>query len=182
MGSSQGPGGRAGVPRAPHGRLILVCGIPGSGKTTIGNAVGAKLKGCVHVETDAIRAMVGSAEFSSSESRFVYSAATAVAEEALGHGYDVLLDATFPREEFRREAISRLANLSESWLVVWVRCDPMLAYQRNSQRTQKVPLESFMRLCRSFEPPQGALVVDSQAMAPGAAAEKILAAIGEDQG
>jgi predicted kinase len=175
--------GEAGPPsrKAPRGRLILLCGIPGSGKTTIGNAVGARLERCVHVETDAIRAMVGKAEYSSGESRFVYAAAASVGEEALGHRYDVVLDATFPREEFRREALSRLAKLSTGWLVVWVWCDPLVAYQRNSQRAQKVPLESFMRMWRSFEPPQGALVIDSQAMDPDAAAEKILATMGEGE-
>jgi len=42
-----------------------LCGIPGSGKTTIGRAVGVRLERCVHVETDAIRAMLGRAEYSS---------------------------------------------------------------------------------------------------------------------
>ena len=168
--------------KARRGRLILLCGIPGSGKTTIGRAVGAELRKCVHVETDAIRAMVGKAEYSAGESKFVYDAATSVAEEALGQNYDVILDATFPREEFRREALSRLARLFDGWLVVWVWCDPHVAYKRNSERSQKVPLESFMRLWRSFEPPRGALVIDSQATAPEEAAEKILAAIGGEEG
>jgi predicted kinase len=168
--------------RKTRGRLILLCGIPGSGKTTVGRALGTRLERCVHVETDAIRAMLGRAEYTSGESKFVYDAATSVAEEALRNRYDVILDATFPREEFRREALSRLAKLFEGWLVVWVWCDPMLAYQRNSQRAEKVPLESFMRLWRSFEPPRGALVIDSQATAPDDAASKILAAIGWDEG
>ena len=166
--------------RRAAGCLILLCGIPGSGKTTIGRAVGTRLQRCVHVETDAIRAMLGKAEYTSGESKFVYEAATSVAEDALRHRYDVILDATFPREEFRREALSRLARLFEGWLVVWVRCDPNVAYQRNSQRKDKVPLEVFTRLRRDFEPPRGALVIDSQAMAPDEAAAKICAAIGAD--
>jgi predicted kinase len=170
------------VPKARRGRLVLICGIPGSGKTTIGNIIASRLERCVHVETDAIRAMVGTADYSWTESRFVYSGAVSVSEEALGHNYDVVLDATFPREEFRREALSRLAELSPGPLVVWVKCDPLVAYQRNSRRVEKVPLESFTRICRSFEPPRGALVVDSQAMAPGVAAEKILALVADGEG
>jgi len=166
------------VRKARGGRLILLCGIPGSGKTTVGRALRARLERCVHVETDAIRGMVGAAEYTSGESKFVYEAATSVAEEALRQGYDVILDATFPREEFRRAALSRLARLFEGWLVVWVRCDPMVAYKRNSERTEKVPLDSFVRLWRSFEPPRGALVVDTQATTPDEAALKILASIG----
>ena len=170
------------MPKARHGRLILLCGIPGSGKTTIGKATGARLSRHVHVQTDAIRAMVGTAEYTPGESKFVYAAVTSVAEEALSHGYDVVLDATFPREEFRRAALSRLDELFERSLVVWVWCDPMVAYQRNSQRAEKVPFESFMRLWRSFEPPSGALVIDSIALSPDQAAEKILAAIGVGEG
>jgi predicted kinase len=162
------------VPSAHHGRLILLCGIPGSGKTTIGKEVAARLERCVHVQTDAIRAMLARADYSSLESRFVYEAATSVAKDALRQGYDVVLDATFPREEFRREAISRLRGDAEASVVVWVWCDPTLAYKRNSQRAERVPLESFLRLWRGFEPPGGALRIDSEAIAPGEAAEKIL--------
>jgi predicted kinase len=163
------------------GRLVLLCGIPGSGKTTVGRAVGARLERCVHIQTDAIRGMLGKAEYTSDESRFVYEAATSVAEEALRHRYDVILDAPFPREEFRRAALSRLATLFEGWLVVWVRCDPIVAYKRNSERAEKVPLESFTRLWRSFEPPRGALLIDSQATAPDEAALKILASMGRGE-
>lgn len=163
------------------GRLVILCGIPGAGKTTIAKALGARLGRCVHVETDAIRAMLGNVEYTSGESRFVYDAATSVAEAALRNRYDAILVATFPREEFRRMALSRLEKLFEGWLVVWAWCDPKVAYQRNSQRAERVPLESFMRLWRSFEPPRGALVIDSQAMSPEGAAAKILAAIGGNE-
>ena len=157
--------------------MILLCGIPGSGKTTIGRAVREKLPKSMQVETDSIRAMIASPDYSAAESRFVYATAMSVAEEALGQGYDVVLDATFPREEYRREALTRLERACEERLVVWVKCDPGVAYQRNSKRDQKVPVESFMRLWRSFETPQGALVVDSQANKPEEAAAKILVAL-----
>lgn len=165
-----------------NGRLILLCGIPGSGKSTIGRELGMRLRRCVHVQTDAIRAMLAEPEYSSRESRFVYEAAASVAEDALRNRYDVILDATFPREEFRREAISRLHAFSQAWLLVWVSCDPMLAYQRNSERAQKVPLESFMRLWRSFQPPRAALRIDSQVTAPARAADKILVELAELEG
>ena len=124
--------------------------------------------------------MLWRAEYTALESKFVYDAATSVAGEALRRRYDVILDATFPRDEFRRAALSRLAKLSEGWLLVWVWCDPVVAYQRNAERKEKVPLESFMRLWRSFEPPPGALVIESQATGPGEAAAKILASMGRE--
>lgn len=94
----------------------------------------------------------------------------------------MVLVATFAKEEIRREAITKLGNLCEESLVVWVWCDPLLAYQRNSQRNPRVSRETFMKLWRSFEPPKYALVIDSRGTSPEEAAGKILAAIGEKAG
>lgn len=158
--------------------MFLLCGIPGSGKTTIALAIGARLERCVHIETDVVRGMIAKPEYASSESRFVYRSAMSVAEQSLKSLYDVVLVATFSKEEFRREAISKLGHLSEAWIIVWAWCDPVLAFERNSKRNPRVPRESFMRIWRTFEPPADALVIDSRSTSPDEAAEKILAAIG----
>lgn len=168
------------MPTARRGRLILLCGIQGSGKTTIALAIGAKLEKCVHIETDVVRGMIAKPQYATGESRFVYRAAFAMAAEALRNRYDVVLVATFPREETRREAISKLGGLCEAWLMVWAWCDPSLAFVRYSQRNPMVRREDFMRLSRTFEPPKDALVVDSRGTSPEDAARKILAAIGEN--
>jgi predicted kinase len=163
-----------------RGRLILLCGIPGSGKTSIALAMGARLGKCVHIETDVVRGMIAKPLYASGESRLVYRAAVAVAEQALRQKYDVVLVATFARDDFRREAVSKLANLCEAWLMVWVWCDPLLAYERNHEKNPKVLRENFMKLWRTFDPPRDALVIDSRGTSPEEAARKILAAIGED--
>ena len=167
--------------RTPRrGRLIILCGIAGSGKTSIALAIGERLERCVHIETDVVRGMVANPPYASGESRFVYRAAISVSEQALRNRFDVVLVATFAKEELRREAISKLGEFCESWLVVWVWCDPNLAFQRTSQRNPRVSLESFMRTSRTFEPPRDALVIDSRPTSPEAAATKILKTIGED--
>ncbi len=167
---------------ARRGRLIILCGIAGSGKTSIALAIGAMLERCVHIETDVVRGMVAKPPYASGESRFVYRAAISVAEQALRHRFDVVLVATFAKEEFRREAINKLGGLCESRLIVWAWCDPLLAFQRNSKTNPRVSRESFMRLSRAFEPPRDALVIDSRATSPEEAAKKILTAIGENVG
>ena len=116
---------------------------------------------------------------SSGESRFVYHTAISIAEQALKHRFDAILVATFAREEFRREAISKLGDLCESWLTVWAWCDPLLAFERNSRRNPRISRESFMKLSRAFEPPKDALVIDSRSSSPEEAAKKILIALGE---
>ena len=167
---------------ARHGRLIMLCGIAGSGKTSIALAIGARLERCVHIETDVVRGMVAKPPYASGESRFVYRAAIAVAEQALRNRFDVVLVATFAKEEIRREAILKLGELCESRLAVWVWCDPVVAFQRNSQRNPRVSRESFMRLASTFEPPRDALVIDSRATSPEDAAKKILTIVGENLG
>lgn len=167
---------------ARRGRLIILCGIAGSGKTSIALAIGAMLERCVHIETDVVRGMVAKPPYASGESRFVYRAAISMAEQALRHRFDVVLVATFAKEELRREAINKLGELCESSLMVWAWCDPLLAFQRNSKRNPRVSRESFMRLSRAFEPPRDALVIDSRATSPEEAAKKILVAIGENVG
>jgi predicted kinase len=179
---SQGGKSRAAPPSSRRGRLILLCGIAGSGKTSIALAIGARLERCVHIETDVIRGMVAKPPYASGESRFVYRGAIAVAEQALRHRFDVVLVATFAKEEFRREATTKLAKLCESQLVVWAWCDPVLAFQRNAQKNPRISRESFMRLWSSFEPPRDALVIDSRATSPEEAAKRILATMGENFG
>jgi len=170
------------VPTARARRLILLCGIPGSGKTTIALAIGARLEKCVHIETDVVRGMIARPQYASAESRFVYRVAASVAAEALRNRYDVVLVATFGKEEFRREVISKLGDLCDAWLMVWAWCDPLLAYRRYSQRNPTVSRESFMKLWSGFDPPKDALVIDSRGTSPEEAARKILAAIGEKAG
>lgn len=155
----------------------MLCGLAGSGKTTIALAIAARLQRCVHIETDAIRAMVAKPEYASSESRFVYQAAISMAEQALKNRFDVLLVATFPTEDSRREAISSLADFCDAWLFVWAWCDPQLAYRRSSEANPRISRENFMRVARTFNPPKDALVIDSRATAPEEAATKILAAL-----
>ena len=157
----------------------MLCGIPGSGKTTIALEIGSRLPRCVHIETDVVRGMIAKPEYASTESRFVYRAAISVAEQALKSRYDVVLVATFPKEEFRREATTRLGSLTDGWLMVWAWCDPLLAYSRNHQRNPRVSRESFMKLWRDYEPPRDALVIDTRATPPDEAARKILTAIGD---
>jgi predicted kinase len=163
-----------------QGRLIIFCGIPGSGKTTIAKIVAERLGSVVHIQTDAIRSMISKPRYSRTELRFAYRSVTAVAREALKNEYDVILDGTFLKEEFRDEALHRLAGLYRSALLVHVACDFSVAYERNVARREIVPKESFVRLYSRFERPRHALRIDSEKTSPELAAQAILLQIGSD--
>jgi hypothetical protein len=158
-------------------RLVLFCGIPGSGKTTVATILSARLPHSVFVQTDRIRAMVAMPRYTSLESKFVYSSLTAVGLESLNSGYDTILEGTFPREEFRREALTALSPSAQKALVVHVFCEPELAFGRNAGRQEVVPWESFLRIYTQFEEPLGALHIDTASVSPELAVEKIVAAL-----
>ena len=158
-------------------KLLIFCGIPGSGKTTVAGLVAQRLKRAVHLQTDSFRVAIAVPTYSSAESKFVYRAMIAAGREALKSGYDTILDGTFPREEFRREAVMTLKRYYDIVEIVNLWCDPETAYARNLRRVKPVPEESFFRLYRQFEIPSEAIRIDTAKVSPEDAAEIVLASL-----
>lgn len=156
------------------GRLLIFCGIPGSGKTTIARLVAAALGSAVHIQTDTLRFMIPAPTYTRAEARFVYESMFLVGRQALKTGYDAILDGTFLREDYRSEAERKLARYCSAYDVVCVLCDPELARERNSQREGAVPDASFDRLSASFEKPRKAIFVYSDRGSPESAAAYLL--------
>jgi len=155
-------------------KLILFCGIPGSGKTTIASLVSPALRPSVLVQTDKVRSMITKPSYSHAESSFVYSSLEAMGREALKAGYNTLLEGTFPREEYRSKVLRTLSPLAVRSLVVFVDCEPELAFGRNAGRQEVVPWESFLRIYTQFEVPRDAVMVDTSAISAEEAADRVL--------
>jgi len=159
------------------GRLVIFCGIPGSGKTTIAKLVADSYKDSILIETDSVRKMLAHASFSPDESRLVYHACFAIAREALKSGYFVLLDGTFLREDYREEALRVLKKYYERADTVWVRCGLETALERNSARNAVVPSFKVRAMLDAFEVPKFAIGVDSSRMTPESASRRIVLAL-----
>ena len=157
-----------------RGRLLIFCGIPGSGKTTIARLVAGSVKDSILIQTDSVRAMLAHPAFSSAESRFVYDACFGIAREALKNGYLVMLDGTFMREEYRSEARSELRRYYSRADTVWVSCGLETALKRNAKRKARVPPEKVEGMFRGFEPPKRALKADTSRLSPSVAANRVI--------
>ena len=156
------------------GRLVIFCGIPGSGKTTIARVVAEKTPRSVLVQTDALRAMIARPNYGGEESGLVYDGCMAVAREALRRGYTVLLDGTFMREEYRERARRTLRGYAAATDVVHVSCELEVALRRNSARHARIPPAKVRSIHRRFQEPRRAIRVDSTRLSPGRAAAQIL--------
>jgi predicted kinase len=162
-----------------QGRLIIFCGIPGSGKTSVARLVAKTEPKTLHVQTDAVRAMITKPSYTSEESELVYRACVAVAKEALEEGYNVILDATFGSARRRANTLAPLAGHYSRMDYVHVVCDLETALLRNAARASNavVPEETVRSIFSTFEPPTPALTIDTSRITPEDAAGLVVRAL-----
>ncbi len=114
--------------------LMVMVGLPGTGKSTLSRAIAQALPGVV-VESDFVRkALFPSPTHTSQESQFVHRVAQAVIGRLLGRGSSAISDAT-NLVEFHREFLYRLADQNGAkLLIVRVVASEAIIRQRLEQR------------------------------------------------
>ena len=157
--------------------MIVLCGVPGSGKTTIARILCGRMRGAVHVQTDTIRRMIARPNYNRQESAFVYESCVQMAREALRRGRPVILDGTFARSAHRARAVRALRGLCSRHIIVHAVCSMDTAKRRNSSREEMVPEERLRGIYASFEQPVSALRVDTEVRSAEESAVIILTAL-----
>jgi len=149
--------------------IVLFCGIPGSGKTTIATLLAERLARVGRVEllsSDNLRAPVY---------KKIFRAIAADRDPA-----DVLiLDATFFKKELRREVKSRAR--SEKVLTIYLDCPLEVALERNRSRQPNISEKALHIMFRCMEPPRHpTLRIETATTTADDAAGKIYACIEND--
>ncbi|MFB6105314.1 MAG: AAA family ATPase [Halobacteriaceae archaeon] len=114
--------------------LVVVCGLPGVGKTTVGRhlaeAVDADL-----VRTDVVRKdLFPEPEYTQTEERSVYDALLDRAADRLDRRENVVLDGTFYRQPYRDRAAAVADDVDATFRLVYVTCREEVVRDRIADR------------------------------------------------
>ena len=182
--------------RAPA--LIVMCGLSGSGKSTIGATLAARI-GAAYVSSDAVRKRLAGLDPSTPvEGRYreglyapdvtarAYEALRTAAATHLEAGRPVVLDATHQRSEDRATALAIAREHGVPSLIVELRLDDAEARRRidarasDPLRTSDATWEVYLRQREAFEavqPSEGTSLVLDAAREPAALAIEIAEAL-----
>jgi predicted kinase len=126
------------------GALFITCGLPVTGKTRMSQEI-SRIKGYPIVRTDVIRREVLKNDdifdekvASDMDKRMmVYNKALQQAEEIVGKGDGVIIDATFFTQPLRRRAAAIAAKHNQVFVILQTQCPRAIAIERILRRTRE---------------------------------------------
>ena len=145
--------------------LVLVCGLPGAGKSTLAKAIAEK-RGAAYISSDAVRREALDERTYSPEEKFrVYDAMLRKAEAELKEGRGVVLDATFYRRELRGKAREAAERAGAGFRIIECTAEENLLKERMDARKgglSEADFGIYMKVKGEYEPvEEGHLVVDT---------------------
>lgn len=148
-------------------RLILVFGLPGSGKTTFADAL-AVARGSSHYNSDIMRAQLGlRGQYDRESKSSVYKRLLERVEQHLQEGKEVIVDATFYLEALR-EPFVKLAQKTGAaifWIEVRARPEVIRKRVRKKRVFSEADFSVYEKVKNAFEPLEDAhLTLDSDVL------------------
>ncbi len=137
--------------------LLVVCGLPGTGKTTFASALSAHL-GLPHINTDIIRAELGKkGKYDPLSKSAIYEQLLRRAGEELQNGKGVILDGTFSREAFREPfaRLGRALGIPVKWIEIRAGEDVIRRRVAGPRPYSEADFEVYQKIRGEFEPLKG---------------------------
>jgi predicted kinase len=120
--------------RAESPQLIVVCGLPGVGKTTVAEDIAERVDGRL-LRTDVIRKeIISDPDYTAEESRMVYGELFERARQTVEEGQPAVLDGTFKDATDRDRAMELSESLDVGFRLVKVECAEDVVRERIRSR------------------------------------------------
>lgn len=147
--------------------LVVVCGLPGVGKTTVAKKIAEDLGARLLATNDIRRELFPSPRWTPDEFQHVYDELFARAETILRQGHPLVLDGTFVKQKNRDRARDIARDTNTAFGIVLVTCDEATIKERIEQRAREdpdgAPYWAYELFKTSLEPVTDAsLVIDNR--------------------
>jgi len=138
--------------------VIIICGLPGVGKTTVAKKLGTLMNASV-LSTDKIRKeLINNPSYSSKEKKLIYDVMILLAKYLNHYGTSCILDATFSQNEFRDEVKRKLGLSTNQIYIVECTCPENLIISRIKSRQHDysdADIKIYKQIKKIYEPIKG---------------------------
>jgi len=160
--------------------IVVVCGLPGVGKTSVANDIALFIDHSVVLSTDKIRKeLIPNPTYKREERRLIYDILLLMAKYLHSAGINCILDATFSRESSRQELKERLFLANTQLYIVECTCPEDVVISRLKERKNDysdADISIYRKMKRTYEPIKGGechIVVDTSQQSSKVIAKEI---------
>jgi predicted kinase len=136
--------------------IVIICGLPGVGKSAIARDLATLIKGSVVLSTDKVRKeLIPNPTYRKEERRLIYHVLSLIAKYLHSAGIDCIVDATFNRESSRKELREKLSLTSDQMCTVECICPEDIAIERLKNRKNDysdADISIYRKMRRIYEP------------------------------
>lgn len=156
--------------------IVIICGLPGVGKTTLSKAL-APLIDAIILSTDKIRKeLIQFPTYEKEERKLIYDVMILLAKYLHESGTNCILDATFNKEDSRRDVEKKLDLSSEQVFIVECVCPEDIIISRLEKRKNDwsdADVQVYNKMAKIYEPVRGKHVTADTSKNPQTTAKAV---------